>query len=96
MAKDKTVYVCNQCGAESPKWIGKCPACGAWNTYVEQIVRKEPSVRQYAGGLDREKKYPVVILLEKSARQLEQLMDTQEKITSKMDMDIRRLIQMTG
>lgn len=58
MAKDKTVYVCNQCGAESPKWIGKCPACGAWNTYVEQIVRKEPSVRQYAGGLDREKNKP--------------------------------------
>lgn len=58
MAKDKTVYVCNQCGAESPKWIGKCPACGAWNTYVEQIVRKEPSTRQYAGGLDREKNKP--------------------------------------
>lgn len=58
MAKDKTVYVCSQCGAESPKWIGKCPACGAWNTYVEQIIRKQPTIRQYAGGIEREKNKP--------------------------------------
>lgn len=41
MAKTKSVYVCQECGAESAKWIGRCPACGAWNSYVEQIVRKE-------------------------------------------------------
>ena len=41
MAKEKTVYVCSNCGQESPKWVGKCPSCGAWNTYVEEIVRKE-------------------------------------------------------
>ena len=35
MAKDKTVYVCSNCGQESPKWIGKCPACGQWNTFKE-------------------------------------------------------------
>lgn len=58
MAKDKTVYVCSQCGAESPKWIGKCPACGAWNTYVEQIIRKQPPTRQYADGIEREKNKP--------------------------------------
>ena len=43
MAKEKTVYVCSNCGQESPKWIGKCPSCGQWNTYVEEIVRKEPA-----------------------------------------------------
>ena len=43
MAKEKTVYVCSNCGQESPKWIGKCPSCGQWNTYVEEIVRKEPT-----------------------------------------------------
>ena len=43
MAKEKTVYVCSNCGQESPKWVGKCPSCGQWNTYVEEIVRKEPS-----------------------------------------------------
>lgn len=39
MAKSKTIYVCQQCGAQSAKWIGKCPACGEWNTYVEEIVQ---------------------------------------------------------
>ena len=43
MAKEKTVYVCSNCGQESLKWVGKCPSCGQWNTYVEEIVRKEPS-----------------------------------------------------
>ncbi len=35
MAKEKTAYVCENCGQESPKWIGKCPACGQWNTFKE-------------------------------------------------------------
>jgi len=41
MAKTKTAFVCSQCGNDSPKWLGKCPACGEWNTYVEEIVSKE-------------------------------------------------------
>lgn len=41
MAKTKTVYVCSHCGADSPKWLGKCPNCGEWNTYVEEVVAKE-------------------------------------------------------
>ncbi len=40
MAKTKTVYVCQECGAESGKWVGKCPACKHWNTYVEEISIK--------------------------------------------------------
>lgn len=43
MAKEKTVYVCGNCGFESLRWIGKCPSCGEWNTFKEQILRKEPS-----------------------------------------------------
>lgn len=38
--KVKTVYFCQSCGAQSPKWIGKCPSCGSWNTYVEEVVVK--------------------------------------------------------
>ncbi len=38
MAKVKTSYVCQNCGAESVKWIGRCPSCGEWNTYVEEKV----------------------------------------------------------
>lgn len=40
MAKAKSVYFCQNCGAESAKWIGRCPACGEWNTYIEQKVSK--------------------------------------------------------
>ena len=54
MAKDKTAYVCDNCGHESVKWIGKCPSCGQWNTFKE--IRVAPSVsgggkRLAAGGV---------------------------------------------
>ena len=41
MAKEKKVFLCNECGYDSPKWSGKCPACGAWNSFVEKSIRKE-------------------------------------------------------
>lgn len=43
MAKEKTVYVCTECGQDSPKWVGRCPACGRWNTMKEMAVRPAPS-----------------------------------------------------
>ena len=41
MAKKKTMYVCQSCGYDTAKWLGKCPGCGQWNTMVEEIVREE-------------------------------------------------------
>jgi DNA repair protein RadA/Sms len=41
MAKTQTTFFCKNCGASSAKWIGKCPSCGEWNTYVEEVVHKE-------------------------------------------------------
>ncbi|TDB62304.1 DNA repair protein RadA [Arundinibacter roseus] len=41
MAKTKTAYFCQNCGHNSPKWLGKCPSCGEWNTFVEELVEKE-------------------------------------------------------
>ena len=43
MTKDKKAYVCSNCGQESPKWIGKCPACGQWNTFKEIKVAADTS-----------------------------------------------------
>ncbi len=40
MAKTKSVFVCQNCGTESPKWIGKCNSCGQWNTFVEELIVK--------------------------------------------------------
>lgn len=64
MAKTKTVYVCSHCGADSPKWLGKCPNCGEWNTYVEEVVAKEvPSAkRPVSSGLsERGQARPVLL-----------------------------------
>ncbi len=46
MAKAKTTFYCQNCGANSAKWVGKCPACGEWNTYVEEIVTKGSSTEK--------------------------------------------------
>lgn len=43
MAKTKSVYFCSNCGYDSPKWIGKCPSCGEWNTFVEEKVSTKAS-----------------------------------------------------
>lgn len=41
-SKSRTVFFCSNCGAQSPKWVGRCPVCGEWNTYTEEVVEREP------------------------------------------------------
>lgn len=41
MAKVKTSFFCQNCGAQTAKWVGKCPSCGEWNTFVEEVIEKE-------------------------------------------------------
>ncbi len=43
MAKVKKAYFCKSCGFEAPKWLGRCPSCGEWNTFAEEVVAKAPS-----------------------------------------------------
>ena len=43
MAKVKKVYFCRECGFEAPKWLGRCPSCGEWNTFTEEIIAKSSS-----------------------------------------------------
>ena len=55
VTKEKTVFVCRECGFDSPKWSGKCPSCGMWNTMVEKTIRAEKpsattSLRKSASG----------------------------------------------
>jgi DNA repair protein RadA/Sms len=45
MAKDKTIYTCTDCGGINPKWLGKCPHCGAWNTLVESVAESNSLVK---------------------------------------------------
>ncbi len=43
MSKIRTVFYCSNCGAQAAKWIGKCPSCNEWNTYVEEVIEREKS-----------------------------------------------------
>ncbi|MEG1685717.1 MAG: DNA repair protein RadA [Bacteroides sp.] len=61
MAKDKTVYVCTNCGQDSPKWVGKCPNCGEWNTYVEEIVHREVTNKRPTSGIETPKAKPMTL-----------------------------------
>ena len=59
--KEKIVYFCKECGADYPKAYGRCPACGAWNSFVEQKVRKEPVAKVSGRGLVASGSRPVRI-----------------------------------
>jgi DNA repair protein RadA/Sms len=49
MAKEKTHYVCTECGGTSPKWLGKCPSCNAWNTLIESVAESAtPTKNRFA------------------------------------------------
>jgi len=60
MAKSKTVFVCQNCGTESAKWIGRCPSCKEWNTYHEEIIAPV-SPRNISFIESREKKKPELL-----------------------------------
>ncbi|KAB2914182.1 DNA repair protein RadA [Oscillatoria amoena NRMC-F 0135] len=62
MAKIQKSFFCQNCGSQSTKWIGKCPNCGEWNTYVEEIVHKDkPQQKGYKAGSTKEKVVSVPI-----------------------------------
>lgn len=60
MAKIKTIFICSNCGAQSPKWMGKCTSCGEWNTLLEELQTKSPG--HSAGIISGEKVPPTPIL----------------------------------
>ncbi len=59
MAKERVVYVCAECGYDSPKWAGRCPSCGQWNTMKEQVVRPASTEKRAAPGFTFEKAHPI-------------------------------------
>ena len=79
MAKLKKSYFCTACGNESPKWVGKCPACGAWNTYTEELVaaKSNPLTTNNAFGLstsgDRNRPIPVTEVRQSTVQRIDLL-----------------------
>lgn len=64
MAKAKAAYFCQNCGVQSAKWVGKCPSCGEWNTFVEELIQpdsKNRKLKLFAKGEKRENNKPVLL-----------------------------------
>ncbi|MEA2043333.1 MAG: DNA repair protein RadA [Bacteroidota bacterium] len=75
MAKSKSIYICSNCGAQSPKWVGQCKSCGEWNTFEEEVFQKNISGRPSQTKQKKAKAIPLAqIEYEK-----EQRIDTENK-----------------
>ena len=83
MGKLKTSFFCQNCGTESSKWVGKCPACGEWNTYVEETVTKEEKKPSWSGDFRIKKSVP---------RRISELELTLEKRIISADPELNRVL----
>jgi len=61
MAKQKNIFVCRNCGANAPKWIGKCPACGEWNTYEEEVLENKTDTKRLHASGNETKAKPLLL-----------------------------------
>jgi DNA repair protein RadA/Sms len=64
MAKTKTTFFCQNCGAQSAKWVGKCSSCGEWNTFVEEVLHKETKndrLQLFAGSKSGRANQPILL-----------------------------------
>ena len=79
--KSTTIFVCNECGYESSKWLGKCPACGKWNTFFEEKVTS-------GGSLAKEKN--------KSKSEVIKLNQVEKKTTVRIKTGVQELDRVLG
>jgi DNA repair protein RadA/Sms len=78
--KSKTVYFCQNCGVQSPKWVGKCPSCNEWNTYVEEVVQKnEPTSASAVAKTSYHKKITEAVLIHEISESNEGRIHIQDK-----------------
>jgi len=73
MAKTKTTFFCQNCGYQSTKWLGKCPACGEWNTFVEEVVSKKDDKKH---GVKKGEKKSKPVLISQISAEKEERIDT--------------------
>ncbi len=80
MSKIKTAFFCQNCGNESPKWLGKCPACNEWNTFVEEVIQKENNtVDAWKGLSNADRKDVKAISIEEITTQKEERILTKDE-----------------
>lgn len=82
MAKIKTGFFCQNCGAQAPKWMGKCPSCGEWNTFVEEVIQRNE------GGL----KAAVQFQSESKPKRIEEIIQGNEQRVSTGSEELDRVL----
>ncbi len=85
MAKTKTAFFCQQCGYETPKWTGKCPSCGAWNSFVEEVVQRDDKIKTDAIWQEKEHK-------ERKAHRIDEVVAQDEARMQLTDPELNRVL----
>lgn len=85
MSKSKTSFFCQSCGYESAKWVGKCPSCNAWNSFVEEIISTEKTTK------NDWRSEPGKTKLDKP-RKLDEIASTNEARISTVDEELNRVL----
>lgn len=86
MAKLKSAFFCQQCGYETPKWTGKCPSCGAWNSFVEEIIQREDKMKPEAGWIAEEPRE------QRKAHKIEEIISQKEFRMKTPDPELNRVL----
>ena len=61
MGKIKSTFVCQNCGAKSSKWIGKCPSCQQWNTFSEEVIKQTSSIEKLISNSTTKQSKPMLL-----------------------------------
>src|ERR1700678_558147 len=86
MSKIKTAFFCSNCGYESAKWLGKCPSCEQWNTFVEEVITKDKNV------VEAEWKKFSVDRKESRTMSLQEVVSAEEKRIITPDAELNRVL----
>lgn len=85
MAKIKSAFFCQQCGYESPKWTGKCPSCGSWNSFVEEVIERNDKQKPVVGWEEESKE-------QRKAHKLDELVIQKEHRLLTPDTELNRVL----
>jgi len=85
MAKIKSAFFCQQCGYESPKWAGKCPSCGSWNSFVEEVIQRDEKQKPISGWEEESKE-------QRKAHKLDELEIQKEIRLNTPDAELNRVL----
>ncbi|RYD59520.1 MAG: DNA repair protein RadA [Sphingobacteriales bacterium] len=86
MAKVKSAFFCQQCGYETPKWTGKCPSCGAWNSFVEEVIQRDDKANKNARWDDEDDK------INRKAQKIDEVTTTEERRMMTPDAELNRVM----